>query len=496
MKIFIFSIMLVLVSGLRNSTIGPEEITAGVKTTAEPEYEVDQQQAKCFDEILYEHFEIGATWARIDRGSVHACTCVNGTIDCHLEVDTGCPSDSCLSQGSSSCRRTLFSDTTVCVCNHQYRGRHCNLVPSQSCYRGNANSYLGLAKKTSFGEDCLPWTSDLLSYDDRQTNMVQLGLGSHSYCRNPDVDEQPWCYFIKDGTLSWGYCNVSPCQTLNRVPLLPPPNSFPEGDEVAAVKRSCGRRHKKQMFLRPRIVGGSSALPGSYPWLAAIYVGRNFCAGSLIRSCWLVTSAHCFANSPLISTVHVILGQHYFNKTTDITQKFQIEKYILYPDYSVFNPTENDIVLIKLKRVNQHCAVRSRFVHTICLPEASMSFPDHHKCLVAGWGYLQENSSRYSNVVQEALIPIIPDYKCQNVDVYGAEISENMFCAGYLDGRSDACQGDSGGPLACERDGAFYLYGIVSWGDGCGKPKKPGVYTRVTNYIDWINREIQRPLKG
>ncbi|ETE61477.1 Hepatocyte growth factor activator, partial [Ophiophagus hannah] len=91
-------------------------------------------------------------------------------------------------------------------------------------------------------------------------------------------------------------------------------------------------------------------------------------------------------------------------------------------------------VLIKLKKVNQHCAVRSRFIQPICLPEASMSFPDYYKCYVVGWGYLHENSSRYSNVVQEALIPIIPDYKCQNVDVYGAEISENMFCAGYLDG--------------------------------------------------------------
>ncbi|KAL7976413.1 hypothetical protein Chor_015477 [Crotalus horridus] len=75
------------------------------------------------------------------------------------------------------------------------------------------------------------------------------------------------------------------------------PDSFPDvTDKFAMVKKPCGRRHKKQKFVRPRIVGGSYALSGSHPWLAGINIGSNFCAGSLIRSCWLVTSAHCFAN--------------------------------------------------------------------------------------------------------------------------------------------------------------------------------------------------------
>ncbi|XP_013923191.1 PREDICTED: hepatocyte growth factor activator, partial [Thamnophis sirtalis] len=328
MKIYIFSITLALVSGLRNTTTRPEEITAGDKTTAEPEYEVYQPQdvsrdcernpcrnggvcfrecdqcsqrcvcpaeftgtqcevAKCFDETLSEYFEPGDRWARIYQGSIQGCSCVNSTANCHPEMYTGCPSDPCLPRGTRSCRRTFFSDRTICLCNHLFRGRHCNVAPSQNCYRGNATDYLGLAKKTISGDDCLPWTSHLFSYEDSQTSTVQLGLGSHSYCRSPDGDEQPWCYFIKDGRLSWGYCNVSSCQSGRRQPLPAPPNFLPDVEvEFAAVKRSCGRRHKKQQFVRPRIVGGSSALPGSYPWLASINVGGNFCAGSLIRSCW------------------------------------------------------------------------------------------------------------------------------------------------------------------------------------------------------------------
>ncbi|KAJ6668517.1 hypothetical protein lerEdw1_011999 [Lerista edwardsae] len=147
--------------------------------------------------------------------------------------------------------------------------------------------------------------------------------------------------------------------------------------------------------------------------------------------------------SPLKSSIRVVLGQHFFNQSTDITQEFEVEKYIMFPDYTVYNPDEHDI-----------------------------------------------DASSYSKVLQEALVPIIPDYKCQHSNVYGADISENMFCAGYFDGKTDACQGDSGGPLACEMDGIMYAYGIVSWGDGCSKTQKPGVYTKVTKYVNWINGKI------
>lgn len=119
-----------------------------------------------------------------------------------------------------------------------------------------------------------------------------------------------------------------------------------------------------------------------------------------------------------------------------------------------------------------------------------MSFPDQHKCQIAGWGHGHENASNYSNVLQEALVPIVPDHKCRSPEVYGDEVSEYMFCAGYFDSKSDACQGDSGGSLACEKNQISYLYGIISWGDGCGRVNKPGVYTRVTKYVDWINKLI------
>ncbi|XP_053112895.1 hepatocyte growth factor activator isoform X10 [Hemicordylus capensis] len=225
----------------------------------------------------------------------------------------------------------------------------------------------------------------------------------------------------------------------------------------------------------------------------SVFLDQEVHANTLERSLQLGLGPYSYCR-PLKSTIRVVLGQHFFNKTTDVTQEFEVENYIMFPSFTVYKPHENDIVLVKLKKTNKHCARRSQFVRTICLPENGMSFPDGYKCQIAGWGHMQESKldvSGYSKVLQETFVPIIPDYKCQNSDVYGVEFTENMFCAGYLDGKSDACQGDSGGPLACEKDGITYVYGIVSWGEGCGQPGKPGVYTKVSKYVDWINAKTQ-----
>uniref|UniRef100_A0ACB8FTB1 Transmembrane protease serine 11F n=1 Tax=Sphaerodactylus townsendi TaxID=933632 RepID=A0ACB8FTB1_9SAUR len=90
--------------------------------------------------------------------------------------------------------------------------------------------------------------------------------------------------------------------------------------------------------------------------------------------------------------------------------------------------------------------------------------------------------------LRETKVKIIGNDVCNRKEVYNHAISPGMLCAGYLEGGSDACQGDSGGPLVTTpypRD-RWYLVGIVSWGDECAKPNKPGVYTRVTYYRDWI----------
>ncbi|KAK2492204.1 hypothetical protein MC885_012675 [Smutsia gigantea] len=449
---------------------------------------------KCFDETRYEHLETGDRWARVQQGRVQQCECAMGRTQCEGARHTACLSSPCLNGGT--CHLIVATGTTVCACPQGYAGRLCNIVPTQRCFTGNGTDYRGVASRAASGLSCLAWNSDLL-YQELHVDSVGaaalLGLGPHAYCRNPDEDERPWCYVVKDSALSWEYCRLAACESLarNQPPPLDTLLSLPE--PVPAERQGCGRRHRKRSFLRPRIIGGSSSLPGSHPWLAAIYIGNNFCSGSLVHTCWVVSAAHCFSNSPPRERVLVVLGQHFFNRTTDVTQTFGIEKYIPYPRYSVFNPSDHDLVLIRLKKKGTRCAVRSQFVQPICLPEPGSPFPTGHKCQIAGWGHQDENVSGYSSLLREALVPLVADHKCSSPEVYGADISPNMLCAGYFDCKSDACQGDSGGPLACEKNGVAYLYGVISWGDGCGRLNKPGVYTRVANYVDWINDRIRPP---
>ncbi|KAJ8017094.1 hypothetical protein DPEC_G00014200 [Dallia pectoralis] len=90
--------------------------------------------------------------------------------------------------------------------------------------------------------------------------------------------------------------------------------------------------------------------------------------------------------------------------------------------------------------------------------------------------------------LQEAEVELISRQTCNQVDWYHGDIEAGMICAGSETGVVDTCQGDSGGPLQCfsEDQERFYIVGVTSFGEGCGLPKRPGVYTRASTYSDWL----------
>ncbi|GCC19069.1 hypothetical protein chiPu_0022173, partial [Chiloscyllium punctatum] len=134
------------------------------------------------------------------------------------------------------------------------------------------------------------------------------------------------------------------------------------------------------------------------------------------------------------------------------------------------------------------------YIQPLCLPAIGQRLIDGTLCSVTGWG----NTEYYgyqSDVLQEAKVPIITNSQCNSPEYYHNQITASMFCAGYREGGIDACQGDSGGPLVCEdtlsNRTRWRLCGIVSWGTGCAMANKPGVYSRVTRYQEWIYRAMQ-----
>ncbi|XP_012730165.2 hepatocyte growth factor activator [Fundulus heteroclitus] len=456
------------------------------------------EQKKCYEAAHLRHYDTGESWGRIHLRNVEQCTCEAGEISCQRVHYTKCLKNPCKNQGT--CRLITSTGKEACYCKHGYGGPDCSLVPETECYKSRGTGYRGVVGTTESGTRCLPWNSDLL-FDELHVGTVNSptlkGLGEHGFCRNPDGDKKPWCYTVTDSAISWEYCDVPSCVTSasfsRRLTLL---NALPNAEKPKPAKPArnpvCGVKHKKRLAVpMPRVFGGYAALPGTHPWMAAIYIGSSdFCGGSLISSCWVLSAAHCFFSSPLKTQLRVVLGQHHFNVTGPNTQTFAVEDYVFPRQYSVFNPTLHDIVLIKLKKQNGRCVRRTPFIRPICLPEKSMKFPAGYCCFISGWGRTRERPDGYSTL-QEAGVRLISHDICKMPQVYGNHVTDDMICAG-LSGCVDACQGDSGGPLACAKGDVSFLYGIISWGEGCNQPGKPGVYTNVVKYLDWIHSVIKR----
>ncbi|XP_078509276.1 serine protease 27-like [Lissotriton helveticus] len=168
-------------------------------------------------------------------------------------------------------------------------------------------------------------------------------------------------------------------------------------------------------------------------------------------------------------------------------------KRIIYNTLYTGTASLGDILLLELNTAVNF----TDFIMPICLPNSIIDFPSGLNCWVTGWGDIASSTHLYyPKTMQEVMVPLIDQPTCDRLYHIGSSVSSmkplilsDMICAGYVRGGKDSCQGDSGGPLVCAADdGTWFLTGIVSWGEGCAKANRPGVYTRVTAYTEWIQR--------
>lgn len=251
--------------------------------------------------------------------------------------------------------------------------------------------------------------------------------------------------------------------------------------------QGCGLSVSSRLTAQRRIVGGTEAGFGSFPWQAYIQIGSSRCGGSLINQYHVVTAGHCVARARP-GQVRVTLGDYVLNSEREPLHPiiFGATDIKVHPNFK-FTPQADrfDVAVIKLDKPVHY----QPHVQPICLPEKGKDWLGNYGW-AAGWGALQSGSRLRPKTLQVVDVPILDSRLCEdwhrqkgiNVIIY-----DEMMCAGYNDGGKDSCQGDSGGPLMIQEGGRWYLAGIVSAGYSCAQNKQPGIYHKVSYTSDWIS---------
>ncbi|KAM9032189.1 vitamin K-dependent protein C isoform X1 [Sarcophilus harrisii] len=313
------------------------------------------------------------------------------------------------------------------------------------------------------------WEGRLCEHEVRYTNCSLNNGGCAHYCTEDLKNQQRYCMCAP------GYKeedNPMECKPVANFPCGKPKVSYPMPNSEE---------------LQIRILGGRPANKGDSPWQVILLDSRAKlkCGGVLIHSSWVLTAAHCVEHPKYLI---VRLGEYNIRRHENSEMDFSIQETIVHPNYTK-STSDNDIALLYLNKP----VAFSKYILPICLPNQGLAHRELMKVgkemVITGWGRQFEESKNRTYILRFIKIPLASHTECSQT--MQNSVSENMLCAGILGDRRDACEGDSGGPMITEFRGTWFLVGLVSWGEGCGRPNNFGIYTKVSQYLSWMQDHIK-----
>jgi secreted trypsin-like serine protease len=218
--------------------------------------------------------------------------------------------------------------------------------------------------------------------------------------------------------------------------------------------------------VSPQVVGGTRAAQGEFPWMVRLSMG---CGGAVYSPTLILTAAHCVDGTGANSGITATFGAVDLQSSARITRK---SNYVLRAPGYVHHTQGKDWALIRLS---------SPITGVTPLAIAQTNQYNNGTFTIMGWGGASEGGAQQRYLLK-ATVPFVSDTTC-NSNYNGQLVASDQICAGYAAGGTDTCQGDSGGPMV-RRDAAnaWVQVGVVSWGDGCARPNKPGIYSEVSAF--------------
>jgi len=295
-----------------------------------------------------------------------------------------------------------------------------------------------------------------------------------------DDDTEPWCATEVDGfgeMDDWKYCYSE----------SPEANTMNVHPDNAVNNCKCGVPNTMQASTR--IVGGEETEIGEYPWQVALLNEwqSNFCGGTLVSDRYVITAAHCTYGKSAWE-IKVLLGDTNLANSTEVLHYIEgVAEIRQHEDYNHLT-VENDIAVLVLSTSVDLYAYPN--IKPACLPDTeTVNDLIGEQAVVSGWGR-DSHLGDANNHLHEVTIEVYGKSNCGNV---AYQMTEDMMCAGLMEGGKDSCQGDSGGPLVAKNDkdnnGAATLVGVVSWGKVCAAVNAPGVYADVAHFVQsgWLS---------